>query len=203
MFLTYLSDMLAEGLTPLTLSALSLVLFRLWVGVQKKLYRGRLPLLILMVLYLNAMYTVTGLPTLQHLTFQANINLIPFSDFQDRRFYYLSFLNILMTVPLGMLLPLCWDGFHSWKNALMAGVLTALTIEILQLFCYRATDIDDVIFNTLGTMLGYLLMKCLFGRNWQEPPKVSCTGYYALNAVIIACTFFLREPLGELFYQIF
>ena len=50
MFLTYLSDMLAEGLTPLTLSVLSLVLFRLWVGVQKKLYRGRLPLLILIIL---------------------------------------------------------------------------------------------------------------------------------------------------------
>ena len=37
----------------------------------------------------------------------------------------------------------------------------SLTIEICQLFCFRATDVDDLIMNTLGAFLGYLCWKLL------------------------------------------
>lgn len=41
------------------------------------------------------------------------------------------------------------------------GFFMSLTIEICQLFCFRATDVDDLIMNTLGAFLGYLCWKLL------------------------------------------
>lgn len=33
----------------------------------------------------------------------------------------------------------------------------SFTIEICQLFCYRATDVDDLLMNTIGTVVGYVI----------------------------------------------
>ena len=43
----------------------------------------------------------------------------------------------------------------------------SLAIEICQLFCYRATDVDDLIMNTLGTLVGYLIW-LLYKRVFQK-----------------------------------
>ena len=37
----------------------------------------------------------------------------------------------------------------------------SLIIEVGQLFTIRATDVDDLIMNTLGTILGFILFKIL------------------------------------------
>lgn len=37
-------------------------------------------------------------------------------------------------------------------------------IEILQLFTFRATDIDDIIMNTIGTCVGYGIAKIILGK---------------------------------------
>lgn len=47
-------------------------------------------------------------------------------------------------------------------------VLTSLTIEIVQLFSYRATDVDDLIMNTLGTFLGYSISWAIFNKKWKK-----------------------------------
>jgi glycopeptide antibiotics resistance protein len=45
-----------------------------------------------------------------------------------------------------------------WLRILGVGLLLSFSIELLQLTIpSRATDIDDVILNTLGTMLGALV----------------------------------------------
>ncbi len=64
--------------------------------------------------------------------------------------------NILLFTPLGFFLPLLWNKFKKFSKVILAGVLVSLLIECSQLFLCRGTDIDDLILNTLGTMLGYL-----------------------------------------------
>lgn len=65
--------------------------------------------------------------------------------------------NIIMFMPMGFLLPLLFSNLYSLKKTVAVGFGTSLLIEFTQLFLIRATDIDDLILNTLGTMLGYLV----------------------------------------------
>ncbi|EPY2277852.1 VanZ family protein [Clostridium sporogenes] len=64
--------------------------------------------------------------------------------------------NILMFGPLGLLLPLLWKCFRKFFKTVLFGFLVSFAIEFSQLFLARGTDIDDLILNTIGTMLGYL-----------------------------------------------
>jgi len=91
------------------------------------------------------------------------MNLIPFKY----EFTKLSFFNILMTVPLGFGLPFLFRA--SFKKILIAGVLTGIILESGQLltalyagYTFRFVDIDDVIFNISGTLLGYFILFKLF-----------------------------------------
>lgn len=84
-----------------------------------------------------------------------SINLIPFSS--EGAMTYI--LNIIMFMPLGFLLPLIWKNFRNAKKVVLMGFLMSLAIEICQLFNIRTTDIDDLMMNTLGTLVGYCCWK--------------------------------------------
>lgn len=152
-----------------------------------------------LALYLSLVFSVTGLPSIQHPALDFTVNLIPFSDFRDSRFLYLSALNMIMTIPLGVLLPLAFQKYRRFTPTLLAGFFTSLTIEILQLFCFRATDIDDLILNTLGTALGFFLGKLLFARLWPRCGE-SKDGYGLLTGILILLCFFFRQMLYDLPY---
>ena len=51
-----------------------------------------------------------------------------------------------------------------------AGACLSLVIEVCQLFNLRATDIDDLMMNTLGAVFGYLLW-CLFHMLFSKVGK--------------------------------
>lgn len=82
-------------------------------------------------------------------------------------------LNIGMFVPVGLLLPMAFPGLRRfWKTALTALCIT-LAIETLQYFIGRSADVDDVIMNAIGGMLGYgayrLLERWFGGRAlWRK-----------------------------------
>lgn len=85
------------------------------------------------------------------------INLIPFSS--SGALTYI--LNIIMFMPLGFLLPLIWKRFRNFISILCTGLSFSLAIEICQLFNHRTTDIDDLMMNTLGAILGYFIWICI------------------------------------------
>lgn len=78
-------------------------------------------------------------------------------------------LNIVMTVPQGMI----WQfnhGTHRWRQWLVAGLATGLTLESGQAVFNRLVglgrwvDINDVITNCLGVMIGATIMLALQRR---------------------------------------
>jgi glycopeptide antibiotics resistance protein len=76
--------------------------------------------------------------------------------------------NVLMFVPLGILAPMLWPEFRKLKSILLLGVLMSIGIEFLQFFellvsseMGRTVDIDDVICNTAGTIIGYVMYKLI------------------------------------------
>lgn len=77
---------------------------------------------------------------------------------------YEAYFNVLLTVPLGAYL--CYLFRCRWWMALLIGMATTLLFETSQLtglfgiyeHPYRLFDVDDLILNTTGTMLGFWLM---------------------------------------------
>ena len=117
--------------------------------------------LIFMLYGFMAVHLTAGIGTIWDLLaygrLSSSINLIPLAA-MDWKGYAL---NAFMFMPLGFLLPLIWKSFRQAKKTVVFGFFMSLTIEICQLFCFRATDVDDLIMNTLGAFLGYLCWKLL------------------------------------------
>lgn len=75
-------------------------------------------------------------------------------------------LNVIMFIPFGILLPLLWKKGTGLKETVFISFLFSLLIEVSQLFNFRATDIDDLLMNTLGGLIGYLIYHLCF-RKWK------------------------------------
>lgn len=64
--------------------------------------------------------------------------------------------NTAMFIPLGIVWPSVFKKLNTHGKVIAAGFGTSLCIEILQLPFYgRASDIDDLILNTAGFVMGY------------------------------------------------
>ena len=97
-----------------------------------------------------------------------NINLVPFDAYLNWTTWAL---NVVLFVPLGLLLPCCWEGFDRIGHAALFGFLFSLAIELSQLLNFRVTDIDDLIANTLGAVVGcliFLALRAVFPRWWER-----------------------------------
>lgn len=62
--------------------------------------------------------------------------------------------NVVIFIPWGFLLPLLWEKFRNPMLLIPMCLGITVFIEIFQLFIYRNTDIDDVILNFLGGLIG-------------------------------------------------
>ena len=101
--------------------------------------------------------------------FPPRINLMPIVyllDYPERREAILNFVgNTAMFVPLGIVWPSVFKQLDAHGKVIAAGVGYSLLIELVQLpFFDRVSDIDDLILNSLGFLLGYgiyLLVKAI------------------------------------------
>ena len=92
--------------------------------------------------------------------FPPRINLIPFVSLFDYPVFREALVNLIgntaMFVPLGIVWPSVFRKLDSHGKVIAAGVGYSLLIEVAQLpFFDRVSDIDDLILNSLGFLLGY------------------------------------------------
>ena len=90
------------------------------------------------------------------------INLIPFVylfDYETVREVMLNLVgNSLMFVPVGIVYPIVYKKLNTHVKVIAAGIGFSLAIELLQLLFFdRVSDVDDLILNSLGYLLGYLI----------------------------------------------
>lgn len=90
-----------------------------------------------------------------------SLNLIPLVTLRLAD-VHTSLLNVLMMMPFGFGLPFITD--FRFKKTVIAGMLVSIAIEFLQFVTgflsnttFRIADINDVIFNTLGVAIGFIL----------------------------------------------
>lgn len=99
-------------------------------------------------------------------TAEKSINLIPLLTLTTKDIVT-SLLNILLMIPFGLGLPFITN--LRMKNVVIMGGLFSIVIELVQLVTgyfggttFRIADVNDVLFNTAGVTIGYLLfVRCI------------------------------------------
>ena len=107
--------------------------------------------------YLIGILTMTGIGKLK--AFEPTLVLVPFRDMISGPID--TILNIILFVPLGFFLPLLYKKYGHIGSVALVSFLLSLSIEIIQMFGRGATDINDLITNTVGACLGFFIYQLL------------------------------------------
>ncbi|WP_227936066.1 VanZ family protein [Alkalihalobacillus deserti] len=71
--------------------------------------------------------------------------------------------NVVLFMPLGFLIPSIWVKWRRVVYIIAIGFCLSLFIEVSQfLFTYRVANVDDVILNTVGATIGYMIFSIIF-----------------------------------------
>lgn len=85
--------------------------------------------------------------------------------------------NILLFVPFGILIPLIWRRFRRWHKVALLGFCLSFVIENIQLFTKRGYfELDDILLNTVGTIVGYIIYSFFalaFSSEWSASSGLS------------------------------
>lgn len=203
------SDLISLGLQCLTYAAVFAIVFGLFflIGyhlIYKKILKGRKKLSVSQILLYGAfvcyIMVVFGVTLLTRFSYQTELfRLTPFYSYIEAWHQYKDaswrniILNIFMLVPFGLLLPYIWTLFKKPAPTALAGLVFTLLIEVSQLILHRGIfETDDLINNTLGTIIGYGLYRLadyIYKRIKKEPAKLKPVLLYQLPLVITTIAF--------------
>lgn len=138
------------------------VLFKKWKSKGKDiLFINTLMYVYLsFVLYFTLMPVITALPFIFNHPYSP-MNMVPFVDVLTGRgdFVRQILLNVIMMVPFGFLFPMTRNPAAGFGRTVISCFLVSLGIELLQplISGSRNADITDLITNTIGGIVGYVL----------------------------------------------
>ena len=132
-------------------------------------------LLLITILFLNNEYRMGGfqnISTFSREHFETS-NIIPFAtiigyvsgmvsnDINTGIVIINLVTNLLLFAPMGFFIPILFqDKIKNTKQFLIIIIILTFLVEIIQFITYRgSTDIDDIILNTIGASIVYILMK--------------------------------------------
>ena len=141
----------------------------------------------LLVVYLVVLAVLTLRPVGADVDSNVRLNLKPFATILPAlrhgpgSFVFGNLIgNLLAFMPLGLLLPVAFRRLP-WPLVILAGAALSAAIETTQYALsinlghgYRAADIDDVIVNVCGTIVGLALYgvtalaALVIGRTWRK-----------------------------------
>lgn len=125
----------------------------------------------------------------------SGINYIPFKEimrykFGSKMFIYNVFGNILIFIPFGYFISRYIKPKKVWP-IITDALITSITVEAVQLKIGRSFDIDDVMLNILGAILGYFVYIAL-DAIYKHLPKILRKDFiYDVISLIILVMFIL------------
>lgn len=128
-------------------------------------------------------------------------NFIPFKeilryDFGSRFFYWNVVGNILIFIPFGFFVSLYLDS-QKMTRPLIITFITSLTIELVQMFIGRSFDVDDILLNCVGGIVGFLLYIALTAIKRHLPKFLQRDAVYnVLTGILIIIIIFYIFKLG-------
>ena len=94
--------------------------------------------------------------------FPPRLNLVPFAEFFTYDSMGDTLVNLIgncaMFIPTGIILPIACPRLNSFAKVVGAGACMSLAVEVIQLpFYTRVSDVNDLMLNTSGVAIGYLV----------------------------------------------
>lgn len=140
-----------EGL--LSVSCLGVVLFIAFKGIRTGI-RWSSALLLTEYIFLLFCSTVIFRPTGE--TRQYDFH--PFWSYDRPELLVENIMNVVVFIPVGMILGSLLRVKGSWLVALLIGCSISVTVEALQFWFMKGfSEVDDVMHNTVGFLMGYLM----------------------------------------------
>ena len=148
------------------LVAAAVFIIPLWCIYEKIFFQSWKRTMVYMIFgfYLAVVLALVGFPNITMLQMELTVNLIPL-----------------------------WKEFRSIKSVALAGIVATSFIEISQLFTGRATDIDDIITNSIGTLIGYFIVRFVtenFTKRTLSDSKIN--DFYLICGSVGVIMFFLQ-----------
>lgn len=116
--------------------------------------------------FLNLVFVVYALLLFNLLTnaelnTSSGLNLVPFTEIMryeigSHGFYFNVIGNILLFVPFGYFVSL-YVKASKVSHIFFISVITSLTVEFVQHHIGRSFDVDDILLNVVGAIIGFLL----------------------------------------------
>ena len=83
-----------------------------------------------------------------------NLNFLKPFNFETTNLSQVT-LNLILFIPIGY-----WLNWFKISSAILISLLLITSIEILQLLIHRGIfDVVDILINTIGIMIGYIIFK--------------------------------------------
>lgn len=153
-----------EGL--LSVFCLGVVVFIAWKGFKTGL-RYSVALLLIEYIFLIFCSTVFFRTTSE----LRKYDIHPFWSYDRPELLVENIMNVVVFVPVGLLLGIAFKQMTWWK-ALLIGCSISVTIESLQFFFMRGfSELDDVMHNTLGCLIGFgfmIILRIIFKPRYNN-----------------------------------
>ena len=135
---------------------LAAVIFVVWKGFKTGI---RFSMVLLLVEYIFLLFCSTVIFRLYNESYGHDFH--PFWSYSRPDLLVENIMNVVVFIPVGLLLGIAFKQTTWWK-ALLLGCGISITIEALQFWFMKGfSEVDDVMHNTLGCMIGYGMYKLL------------------------------------------
>lgn len=116
-------------------------------------------------------------------------NLVPFTEIfryglKSELFYYNVVGNIVLFIPFGYFVS-NYISAKKMQSILFIAVITSFTIELVQSKIGRAFDIDDIILNVTGALIGFVIHKLLVTIKRHLPKILQKDYIYDILAIVV------------------
>ena len=141
------------------------------------------------LLFLTYMLLLFNLVTSQDIQAYTGTNLIPFReilryDIGTSGFYKQVIGNIILFIPFGFFVS-SYCKIKNLGTISLVSLLSSFTIEAVQHFIGRSFDVDDILLNVVGGIIGFLIYICLNAIRNHLPKFLRKDWFLSLVSIII------------------
>ena len=153
------------------------------------------------IIYIMCLFHVV---TFQDVSWSTS-NFIPFKEIFRYQLFSASFIknvigNLIMFLPYGFFVSY-FLGLDKKRTIFILSIIVSFTIEITQLYIGRVFDVDDIILNVCGGIIGYYLYRLCHNIKDRISKFLNNNILYNVLATITICliTYYLFHVLGVSF----
>lgn len=150
--------------------------------------------------FLNLVFIVYVLLLFQLLTStemntNSGLNIVPFTEIfryemGSKLFIFNVIGNIVVFIPFGYFVS-SYVKANKVSHILFISVITSLTVELVQLQIGRSFDIDDILLNVVGSIIGFLLFIGLTAIKKHLPRFFQSDLFYNVLCVLLFIVVFI------------